>query len=74
MIIAQRFIAGNTKFNNDLSPGGTDESCLTVQSSLRDYIIVRRRYPSDKSLGYSHLPLRGSSVHVGNSKLLSSVS
>ena len=28
MIIAQRFIAGNAKFDNDLSPVGTDEFLL----------------------------------------------
>ena len=56
---------------NGLSPGGTAESCLTVHSSLRDYVPVRRRYPGDKSLGYFHAPLRGISTDVGNSKLKS---
>ena len=74
MIIAQRFIAGNAMVGNSLSPGGTAEACLSVQSSLRDYISIRRHYPSDKSLGYFQSPLRGGSVYVGNNKLLSSAS
>ncbi len=32
---------------------------LPVQPSLRDSNLVRPSHPSDESLGYSHLPLRG---------------
>ena len=64
MIVAQRFIAGNAMITNDLSPVGTNESCLSAQSSLRDFVPIRRRYPSDKSLGYCHSPLRGTARRV----------
>jgi hypothetical protein len=47
---------------------GTDECWLLIQLSLRDSAPVPRRYPSDKSLGYSHSPQRGTFENVGNRK------
>jgi len=55
MIIAQRFLAGETSASL-LSPGGTVE--WRIQPSLRDFTVLRT-FPSDKSLGYYHPSLTG---------------
>ena len=66
LTVAQRFIAGNTASANNPSPVGTDEFRASVQSSLRDCVPVRGPHPSDKSLGYCHLPLQGRSGNADN--------
>ena len=66
LIIAQQFTAGKIGERKFSSPGGTIEGVLPVHFNrpygTSDDISVSR-LPSDKSLGYCQMPLRGKNQH-----------
>ncbi len=68
LTLAQRFIAGNAALTDKPSPVGTNESFVSIESSLRDSDLGCPHDPSDESLGYSRLPLRGIARHADHRK------
>ena len=62
--IAQRFIAGAQGLEGWWSPGGTTEGGCRFNRPSGTGFLEGQQVPSDKSLGYSHLPLRGNALQT----------